>query len=72
MIARPTKTPEGLCRRKAPAPAIVAEDVATFVEDVTIFAEAVAIVVDVAIFVYAYMLPIFQNGGWPCTALRAQ
>ena len=29
MIARPTKTPAGLCRRKAPAPAIVAEEVDT-------------------------------------------
>ncbi len=29
MIARPTLTPEGLCRRKAPAPAIVAEEVDT-------------------------------------------
>ena len=29
MITRPTRTPEGLCRRKAPAPAIVAEEVDT-------------------------------------------
>ena len=29
MISRPTRTPEGLCRRKAPSPAIVNEDVDT-------------------------------------------
>ena len=29
MITRPTRTPEGLCRRKAPAPAIVADDADT-------------------------------------------
>ena len=26
MLSRPTRTPEGLCRRKAPQPAIVSDD----------------------------------------------
>ena len=29
MLARPTRTPEGLCRRKAPAPAMLADEADT-------------------------------------------